>query len=1012
MTNSQLLPVALTDKYTVVGSYEPEKRNSLAYESEAQLEKRFIALLSEQGYEYLKIHTEEDLVANLRRRLEALNHIAFTEGEWKRFFAENIANEREFALEKTRKIQEDYIQAFTRDDGTIKNIRLIDKQNIHNNYLQVINQYEAGESGESRACRYDVTVLVNGLPLVHIELKRRGVAIREAFNQIRRYARDSFWSGSGLFNYVQIFVISNGTHTKYYSNTTRIRHLNEFHRAVSKRGGLMGRKFTSNSFEFTSWWADAENKPIEDLVDFARTFFSKHVLLNILTRYCVFDTNETLLVMRPYQIAATERIISRIVVARNHGWEGSAQGGGYIWHTTGSGKTLTSFKTALLASKMDGVGKVLFVVDRSDLDYQTIKEYDRFQKGAANSNTSTKILEAQLLDPNAKIIITTIQKLGLLCGKAESPNSQLSTLSSQLKTERFVLIFDECHRSQFGELHRKIVKVFRKYHIFGFTGTPIFAANATSSATAVVRTTPQAFGDQLHAYTIVDAIRDGNVLPFRISTVNTVKMKEGASEKSVAAIDTEEAMMDPRRIAAVVRYIRENYRQKTYGRFNSILAVSSIPAAMRYYEEFKKLNSQLSTPLKVATIFTYSANEDDVEDGHLDSGGDPSQLPQQSRDFLESAIGDYNAMFDTAFDTSGERFQNYYRDVSLKVKTRQIDVLIVVNMFLTGFDATALNTLWVDKNLKMHGLIQAYSRTNRILDSVKKFGNIICFRDLQEATDEAIALFGDKNARGLVLIRTFDEYFSGYTDDNGRKVKGYAELVAELVEKFPLGSSIATEEDKKAFISLWGGILRMRNILSAFDDFEGREILADRDRQDYQSVYIDLYDEFRGREKAEKESITDDIEFEMELVRQVDVNIDYILMLIEKYRREHGCDKELKGVIDKAIGSSVHLRSKRELIEAFIADVNADADVAEAWMAFVEERKKRDLTELIEKERLKAEETVKFFESALKAGMLKTTGTEVDLILPAMSRFGNVRKETKERVISALQNLFERYKGL
>ena len=659
--HSQLVSVAETDKYTVVGSYEPEKRNSLAYESEAQLEKRFIALLSEQGYEYLKIHTEEDLVANLRRQLEALNHIAFTDSEWKRFFSENIANEREFALEKTRKIQEDYIQAFTRDDGTIKNIRLIDKQNIHNNYLQVINQYEAGDSGERivesgelkvesgerivdsgelrvesgewkadsgqlstinsqlstlnyRNCRYDVTVLVNGLPLVHIELKRRGVAIREAFNQIRRYARDSFWSGSGLFSYVQIFVISNGTHTKYYSNTTRLRHLNEFHRAVSKRGGLMGRKFTSNSFEFTSWWADAENRPIEDLVDFARTFFSKHVLLNILTRYCVFDTNETLLVMRPYQIAATERIISRIVVARNHGWEGSAQGGGYIWHTTGSGKTLTSFKTALLASKMEGVGKVIFVVDRSDLDYQTIKEYDRFQKGAANSNTSTKILEAQLLDPNAKIIITTIQKLGLLCGKAESgklrvdsgelivdsgkrrvDNSQLSTLNYQLKSERFVLIFDECHRSQFGELHRKIVKVFRKYHIFGFTGTPIFAANATSSATAVVRTTPQAFGDQLHAYTIVDAIRDGNVLPFRISTVNTVKMKEGASDKSVEAIDTEEAMLDPRRIAAVVRYIRENYRQKTYGRFNSILAVSSIPAAMRYYEEFKKLNSQLST---------------------------------------------------------------------------------------------------------------------------------------------------------------------------------------------------------------------------------------------------------------------------------------------------------------------------------------------------------------------------------------------------------------------------------
>ena len=1013
MTNSQLLPVALTDKYTVVGSYEPVKRNSLAYESEAQLEKRFIALLSDQGYEYLTIHTEEDLINNLRRRLESLNHITFSDSEWKRFFSENIANEREFALEKTRKIQEDYIQVFTRDDGTTKNVRLIDKQNIHNNYLQVINQYETGtsscssDSSGSRACRYDVTVLVNGLPLVHIELKRRGVAIREAFNQIRRYGRDSFWEGSGLFNYVQIFVISNGTHTKYYSNTTRLRHLSEFHRAAMKRGGLMGRKFTSNSFEFTSWWADAENRPIEDLVDFAQTFFSKHVLLNVLTRYCVFDVNETLLVMRPYQIAATERIISRILVAGNHGWEGSVKGGGYVWHTTGSGKTLASFKTAILASKMEGVGKVLFVVDRSDLDYQTIKEYDRFQKGAANSNTSTKILEAQLTDPNAKIIITTIQKLGVLCSRVEN-NSQSSTLNSQLKNERFVLIFDECHRSQFGELHRKIIKVFRKYHIFGFTGTPIFAANATSSATAVVRTTPQAFGDQLHAYTIVDAIRDGNVLPFRISTVNTVKMKEGASEKSVAAIDTEEAMLDPRRIEAVVKYISENFKQKTYGRFNSILAVSSIPAAMRYYEEFKKL----STPLKVATIFTYSANEDDVEDGHLDSGGDPSQLPEQSRDFLDKAIGDYNEMFDTNYGTSGELFQNYYRDVSLKVKTRQIDILIVVNMFLTGFDATTLNTLWVDKNLKMHGLIQAYSRTNRILDSVKKFGNIVCFRDLQDATDEAIALFGDKNARGLVLIRTFQEYFSGYTDDKGVKVKGYSELIDELVSKFPLGEAIIGEQDKKSFISLWGGILKMRNILAAFDDFEGNEILSDRDRQDYQSVYIDLYDEFRGREKIEKESITDDIEFEMELVRQVDVNIDYILMLIEKYRDEHGSDKELKGALDKAIGSSINLRSKRELIEAFIADVNAEGNIAEAWMKFVEERKKRDLSELIEKERLKVAETEKLFEGALKTGVLKTTGTDIDRILPPLSRFGNVRQVTKERVISALQALFERYKGL
>ena len=984
--------IAETDKYTVVGNYEPVKQNSLLYESEAALEKRFIALLCEQGYEYLDFHTEAELIANLRERLEALNRMTFTDGEWERFFKTKIADEREQALEKTRKIQEDYIQILERDDGTTKNIRLIDKQNIHNNTLQVVNQYEA-DAG-ARPCRYDVTILVNGLPLVHIELKRRGVALREAFNQIRRYGRDSFWGGSGLFNYVQLFVISNGTHTKYYANTTRLRHLNEFHRAVMRRGGLMGRKFTSNSFEFTSWWADAENRPIADLVDFAKTFFSKHVLLNILTRYCVFDTNETLLVMRPYQIAATERIISRLNVAKNHGWEGSTRGGGYVWHTTGSGKTLTSFKTAILASKMEGVDKVLFVVDRSDLDYQTIKEYDRFQKGAANSNTSTKVLERQLGDPNAKIIITTIQKLGVFVSR---------TADHPVFKSRVVLIFDECHRSQFGELHRKITKAFRRYHIFGFTGTPIFAANATGGVT-----TPGTFGEQLHAYTIVDAIRDGNVLPFRIATVNTVKMKAGARDKQVAAIDTEEAMLDPRRIAAVVKYIIENFEQKTYRRFNSILAVSSIPAAMRYYEEFKRAGSRL----KVATIFTYCANEDDVEDGYLDAGGDPAMLPKQSRDFLEGAIADYNGMFGTNYDTSGERFQNYYRDLSLKMKTRQVDVLIVVNMFLTGFDATTLNTLWVDKNLKMHGLIQAFSRTNRILDSVKRFGNIVCFRDLQQATDEAIALFGDKNAKGVVLIRTFAEYMNGYTDDKGRHVKGYKELLAELAALFPLGQPIVGEKAEKDFIALWGSILKMRNILVAFDEFKGRDLLPVRDQQDYQSIYLDMYGKYRAGEKVEKESIVDDIVFEMELVRQVDVNIDYILMLVEKYRRENGTDKELKLAIDKAIGSSLELRSKRELIEAFIEEVNAAGDIAEQWMAFVRERKRRDIAELIETENLKGDEAVKFFEGSLRDGVLKTTGTDIDRILPPLSRFGTVRQQAKERVIAALQALFERYKGI
>lgn len=990
--------VAETDKYTVVGNYEPTKASSLLYESEAALEKKFIALLEDQGYEYLDFHTEAELIANLRRQLENLNRITFSDGEWTRFFKEKIANEREEIVEKTRKLQEDYVQVLERDDGSFKNIKLIDKTTIHNNRLQVINQYEATGAYSNR---YDVTVLVNGLPLVHIELKRRGVAIREAFNQIRRYGRDSFWAGSGLFQYVQIFVISNGTHTKYYSNTTRISHLREFERTVRKRHGS-ARRFTSNSFEFTSWWTDANNRTIADLVDFAKTFFSKHVILSILTRYMVFDSEEKLLVMRPYQIAATERILSRIVVAGNHGWLGDTRAGGYIWHTTGSGKTLTSFKTAILASKMAEVEKVLFVVDRSDLDYQTMKEYDRFQKGAANSSASTKVLEEHLLNPNSKIVITTIQKLGLLCSRV---SGELETI---LKTRRFVLIFDECHRSQFGELHQKITKAFKRYHLFGFTGTPIFAVNASTSGKSLLKTTPQAFGDQLHAYTIVDAIRDGNVLPFRIATVNTIKQREEKPDKKVSAIDTEEALLDKRRIESVVQYIDTHFSEKTYGKFNSILATASVPAAMAYYDAFKRLDSRL----KVATIFTYSANEDDVEDGSLDAGGDPSQLPEQSRDFLEGAIQDYNERFGTNFDTSGERFQNYYRDLSLRVKNREIDVLIVVNMFLTGFDATTLNTLWVDKNLKMHGLIQAFSRTNRILNSVKTFGNIVCFRDLQQQTDEAIALFGDKDAKGLVVIRTFDEYYRGYTDDKGRHVKGYEELVAELLAKFPLGAPIASEKGRKDFIALWGQVLKVKNILSAFDDFENREILPIRDFQDYQSVYLDLYNEYRKREKVEKESITDDIVFELELVKQVDVNIDYILMLVERYHQDNVKNKELKGAIDKAIGSSFELRSKRELIEKFIASVNAESSITEEWPKFIAAEKRRELAALIGAEKLKSEETEKFFDGALRDGVLKTTGTDIDQILPPLSRFGSIRETVKARVIAALQELFNRYNGL
>ena len=1014
--------VAEMDRSTVVGRFEPVEsdRNPLLYESEAALEKRFIAILCEQGYEYLPIHTEVDLVANLRRSLERLNRMTFTDREWDGFFAAHFANDRLTSQDKAETIQEDFVKVLRRDDGTTKNVKLLDKAQIHNNQLQVINQYEV-EDGLHRN-RYDVTILVNGIPLVHCELKRRGVAIREAFNQINRYARESFWAGTGLFGFVQIFVISNGTHTKYYSNTTRYQHVREHNlrgMAMGLRGGLGGARRSSNSFEFTSWWADGENRPIEDLYGFARTFMSRHTLLAVLTRYCVWTEDRHLMVMRPYQIAATERILQRIVTAVNQKWEGTVKGGGYIWHTTGSGKTLTSFKTATLAAKMDGVDKVLFVVDRSDLDYQTIREYDKFQKGAANSNANTAILERQLCDPNARIIITTIQKLGLLCGRG---------LPKGAESRRTVIIFDECHRSQFGELHLKIVKSFRRYHIFGFTGTPIFAVNA-GAGNPFFRTTPQVFGDQLHAYTIVDAIRDGNVLPFHIETVNTVKMKESVKDAEVAAIDTDEVLMHRDRIARVVRYIREHFDDKTVRNksyklkgqrvlgFNSMLAVQSIPMARAYYEEFRRqLAEPGAKPLKVATIFTYCANADDPEDGSLDAGGDPSQLSASDREFLEGAIQDYNAWFGTNYSTDGDRFSNYYRDLSEKIKTRQVDLTIVVNMFLTGFDATTLNTLWVDKRLKMHGLIQAFSRTNRILNSVKCFGNIICFRDLQKETDEALSLFGDRNARGLVLVRTFAEYMNGYVDAKGRPVKGWLALLEELRTRFPLGEPIVGEENERDFIKLYGQILRLKNILSAFDAFAGQERIGEGELQDYQSVYLDLHDKWKPVVKSEKASILDGVEFEMDLVRQVDINIDYILMLVAKYHETNAQDKELLGAIEKAIGSSMALRSKKELIQRFVESLNAQSgDMAEAWSEFVAREQEREIVELIAAENLRESETRAFFQKALEDGVLRGAGTDMDLILPPMSRFGSAaagREEKKRRVFERLSTLFDRYRGL
>lgn len=819
--------VAQSNESTVVTEYKSDKVRSDAYQSEAELEKKFIEMLQQQSYEYLPIKSEKDLILNLRAKLEELNKLKFTDKEWGRLFVEQLANANEGIIEKTSKIQEQSRIAFKMDDGSTKNITLIDKENIHENKLQVINQYVNNDGLHDN--RYDVTVLVNGFPLVHIELKRRGVPIREAFNQIDRYQRESFWASSdktktsGLFEYVQIFVISNGTNTKYYSNSTRWNHIKDANAQKTNKGK------TSNSFEFTSFWADGNNRIIPDLIDFTKTFFSKHTLLNILTKYCVFTSEKLLLVMRPYQIVATERILNRIEISNNYKTYGSVKAGGYIWHTTGSGKTLSSFKTAQLATKLPYIDKVLFVVDRKDLDYQTMKEYDRFEKGAANSNTSTAVLKKQLENSNARIIITTIQKLDSFIKKYKDHD---------VYNKHCVIIFDECHRSQFGDMHKAIVRSFKKYHLFGFTGTPIFAVNANSGAKNIdLKTTEQAFGDKLHTYTIVDAINDKNVLPFRVDYIKTMDSEPDIDDKQVADIDREKAFLAPKRISLVTDYILTHFNQKTYRNeksysynsliniaevassknkveevkqklrlsgFNSIFCVSSVEAAKLYYNEFKRqMAENPSKKIKIATIYSYGANED-IEEELLEeeNSEDTSALDKSSRDFLEGAIDDYNKMFTTQYDTSSDKFQNYYKDVSLRMKNKEIDLLIVVNMFLTGFDATTLNTLWVDKNLKAHGLIQAFSRTNRILNSIKTFGNIVCFRNLQKRTDDAIALFGDKEAGGICLLKGYKDYYFGYEDEKGNYKPGYVDLIEILETRYPLTEpQIIGEKAQKDFIA-------------------------------------------------------------------------------------------------------------------------------------------------------------------------------------------------------------------
>lgn len=795
--------VAETNQNTVVTEYEPVKARSESYESEAALEKEFIRMLGEQGYQYLPIHSEAELIANLRERLEELNKYQFSDTEWERFFNSCIANPNEHIVEKTAKIQEDYVQVLKRDDSMTKNITLIDRNNIHNNRLQVINQYVLGkEDGATYDNRYDVTILVNGLPLVHVELKRRGVPIREAFNQIERYQRDSFWAGSGLFEYMQIFVISNGTNTKYYSNSTRSNAIKDANSRNTKKGK------TSNSFEFTSFWADSNNRVIPDLIDFTKTFFAKHTLLNILTKYCVFTSENMLMVMRPYQITATERILNRIEIAHNYKKYGDIAAGGYIWHTTGSGKTLTSFKTARLATQLPFIDKVLFVVDRKDLDYQTMKEYDRFEKGAANSNSSTAILERQLRDPKAHIIITTIQKLSTFIKKNKE---------HEIYKRQIVIIFDECHRSQFGDMHDAIVKSFKQYYMFGFTGTPIFPANAGARVNPKYFTTEQTFGDQLHAYTIVDAINDKNVLPFRVDYIKTMDTDADIDDEEVWDIDRKKAFEAPERISLVASYILNHFDQKTY-----------------------------------------------------------------------------------------------------------------------------------------------------------------------ESVD-------------------------------GRPMPGYVDMIEDLTTKFPLSEpQIVGEQNQKDFIALFGVILRMRNLLVSFDEFMEKELLTERDLQDYLGRYQDLRDEWkRKRENGESTDITDDIVFEIELIKQIEINIDYILMLVKKYHDSHGEDKEILVTINKAVDASPELRSKKALIESFIAGVNDIDDVMDVWHEYVIEMKEKDLVIIIEEEHLKPDETREFMDKSFQDGELKTIGTDIDRIMPPVSRFGGSgRAKKKEALIRRLMAYFEKFRGL
>lgn len=984
----------------ILAKYEKESSaHDKAYQSEADLERELIENLISQGYERFKASSNEDLYRNLRDKIEKLNKVLFTDDEWRRFLTEYLDAPNDGIVEKTRKIQENYIYDFKFDNGDLKNIKIIDKKNVHNNFMQVMNQF--AQEGKKKN-RYDVTILVNGLPLVHIELKKRGVSMHEAFDEIHRYSKESFNADSSLYKFVQIFVISNGTLTRYFANTL---------------------ERNKNNYEFTCEWADAKNKAIHDLVDFTKTFFEKRVILEVLTKYCVFNSQNVLMIMRPYQIAATERILWKIKSSHESKSYGSAAAGGFIWHTTGSGKTLTSFKTARLATDLDFIDKVFFVVDRKDLDYQTMNEYKKFQEDSVNGSKDTKELKKSIEKDDNRIVVTTIQKLNEFVKKYPE---------HEIYDKECVLIYDECHRSQFGDAQKNIRRSFKKYYQFGFTGTPIFAENSLTG-----ETTSSIFGAQLHSYVITDAIRDGKVLKFKVDYNNIKsKFKEAEKESDEKELKKYEnkMLLHPERIAEITKYILNIYDTKThrnvcYDRdekrlngFNAMFAVQSVEAAKLYYEEFEKQQMDLpeDKKLKVASIFSFQANEEQASIGEIaDENFNPSAMNSSAKEFLDRIIADYNKSFGTNYSTEAGEFQNYYKDLSRRVKEKEVDLLIVVGMFLTGFDAPTLNTLFVDKNLRYHGLIQAFSRTNRILNKVKAFGNIVCFRDLEKATEDAIKTFGDENSVNIILENSFEDYMNGFKDkDSGKVIKGYIEISNELVQKFPEPTEIELDADKKEFVQLFGELLKSENILRNFDEFQNVDkIISERLMQDMKSVYVDIRENITKRRNYDDAQKTDidfsDVEFQIDLLKTDEINLDYILKLILEKYKEHDDIEVIKAEVKRAIRSSLGTRAKEELIMSYInstrlSELKTNDDIVESFYEFARKEKAKNVDELISEERLN-NDAKRFIEKSIAKGYVDYAGDELDSILPPTSRRGGLREKKKGEVlakIDAIVNIF------